>query len=1366
MVVEKDSSVLGYPGEVSKALNADHHNVCKYDGPQDPNYITVRNVLKSLVSKIISKNNAKRPGPSDRRESLDLRSLLSISDPPVTDYIFFRDRWTQGTNDWIIQDEAFLEWRNAPESTHRLLWLSGGAATGKSVMSSFLINNLTEGEFLCQYFFITFDDWKKRTLSLLLRSLAYQLALSVPGFLQRVTELVDEGIDFETADPRIIWDRIFKSILFKLEQRQPLYWIIDGLDEAEDPRAVIKLLSDISSSSVPFRILFTGRRTSEIMTAFDRLPQSCGFRTISIEGHLDDLRQHVRQELIVSDSAEFRGEIERRIVEGSQNNFLVSIAYTIICRFRLMKQWVRLAVDKVNQCHTHADVDLALRELPTGMEAIYDRMASSIVNNPNPRDKLLATRILECVTCSLRVLKIAELSQALGGDTSEMLDLQRAIMDLCGGFITVDNGGNVAMIHQTARDYLLNNPDESRPFVIDRQSAHRQLFLSSMRSFMQTGLRAKLSRNQKPEFLEYAASSWSAHLISAPLHDHETVTTLKKFLTGNWVLTWIYTLAADGQLRVLIRASRNLSRFASKGKEQDPRMSTEGIPVLELELFESWAVDLLRIVGKFNSLLRRKPDSVYKFIPPFCPKSSSIYQLFGKAEGKNLSVTGLSAETWDDSLARIPLGQGGSTTFSSSITAAGSQIAVLASSGSVFLYDSSDFMEGKSSPIKHGERVDRMHLNNTATLLATYGYRTTKVWEVSTGECKVSVESVESKTRPLAMLFTDNNSTLLVGTDDRKVRSLNLHESHPAWEVVVELDEQELEGHFMLMNSASHMALSKDGSMVAVAYRSHPLSAWETDGPVHIGHCWRKNEADAIRELRELVWHPHLPQILALNLEGMVFKWNPYESEIDELPVAATKLSISSDGDLFATGDGHGRVKLYQTSTFSLLYQLAAQDAVFGMTFSPDSRRFYDIRGYYANAWEPNALMRLAEQSGSEIHSLAPSSEASVVISSAVDSITALAGSPKGRLYCCGTERGVVSLHDAQHGKLADLYISRAKFTIEKIVWSADGKYICFADMSRQVTIMSVTQGVGEREQVVEQKAVIPMRKVAKGPILQLLFQPDSSHLLVHTSSQICTISLTSSSVEQSRDLEDIQVQWIVHTADPSLIVGFGPSTIYVFDWDLVQRRKYGISFTRPPDIPSSESSTESPDAYQIDRVLVTHDKRHLLIRMSHPRDHSLSKRFFFFETSAISTSTSTSVLGSQEISTAQAKENVDPPPSIALHSLPVELSSNIASALSFLFRDRLVFLSKSFAICAIPIPWASTSHGKNKMVPPRPSVQRGNTVGSTAGKGAVGEELFALPGDWISRDCLHVCCVWGVERSLLCPRNGEVAVVRCVGLA
>ena len=49
MVLEKESSILGYPGEVSKSLNADHHDVCKYTNQEDSNYVTVRNALKTLV---------------------------------------------------------------------------------------------------------------------------------------------------------------------------------------------------------------------------------------------------------------------------------------------------------------------------------------------------------------------------------------------------------------------------------------------------------------------------------------------------------------------------------------------------------------------------------------------------------------------------------------------------------------------------------------------------------------------------------------------------------------------------------------------------------------------------------------------------------------------------------------------------------------------------------------------------------------------------------------------------------------------------------------------------------------------------------------------------------------------------------------------------------------------------------------------------------------------------------------------------------------------------------------------------------------------------------------------------------------------
>lgn len=52
MVLEKDSSILGYPGEISKSLNADHHDVCKYTSQEDSNYVSVRNALKALVDSL------------------------------------------------------------------------------------------------------------------------------------------------------------------------------------------------------------------------------------------------------------------------------------------------------------------------------------------------------------------------------------------------------------------------------------------------------------------------------------------------------------------------------------------------------------------------------------------------------------------------------------------------------------------------------------------------------------------------------------------------------------------------------------------------------------------------------------------------------------------------------------------------------------------------------------------------------------------------------------------------------------------------------------------------------------------------------------------------------------------------------------------------------------------------------------------------------------------------------------------------------------------------------------------------------------------------------------------------------------------
>lgn len=321
--------MLGYPGEISRALNADHHGVCKFDSPSDPNYIAVRNVLKSLVSKAISTKESNRISWSDLKESRSLKSLLAITELPDVDFIYFRDQWTKGTCTWVLEDTSYLRWLDGQEPGSSLLWLRGGAGTGKSVLSSFVVNSLVERGLSCQYFFIKYGEERKRTLSFLLRSIAYQMAEGMPSLLQSMAALVDLAIDFGTANPKTIWDRVFKCTLFDIEQRQTFYWIIDGLDEADEPQAIIELLSEISSLSVQIRILLVGRQTSEIVTAFKKAPKPFYLGSINIEGHSEDLCHYIHQELSIPGTTEFKGEVVQRILAGARNNFLVSVAISV-----------------------------------------------------------------------------------------------------------------------------------------------------------------------------------------------------------------------------------------------------------------------------------------------------------------------------------------------------------------------------------------------------------------------------------------------------------------------------------------------------------------------------------------------------------------------------------------------------------------------------------------------------------------------------------------------------------------------------------------------------------------------------------------------------------------------------------------------------------------------------------------------------------------------------------------------------------------------------------------------------------------------------------------------------------------------------
>ncbi|KAF7550706.1 hypothetical protein G7046_g7936 [Stylonectria norvegica] len=1256
MVLEKDSSVLGYPGETSKALNADHHGICKYESPVDPNYVVVKNVLRSLVSKILSstfsQGSVKTSTASGRRPSLDLRAALGIKELPDTDYAFFQDQWVEGTGDWITQDGAYLEWLHSDVPATHVLWLNGGPASGKSVLSSVIIDSLVgdQAEVYCQYFFIRFGDRKKRTLSLLLRSLTYQMSLNIPGFQEKVIEFADEAVNFESADSRIVWDCI-KSVLLRVDIEKPIVWVIDGLDEADNPRTLMKYIADLSSLPLPIRVMLVSRKTDELNMAYQKVSSTLRATSIYIEGHVEDIRSYVLQELNTIGDAEFTERLIERVIKGAQNNFL----------------WVRLAVERLNKCYIIPDVERTLHDLPVGMNALYDRMTTSIMDH-TLGDRELTSTILRFVACSVRVLSVAELLQALGKD--DVLDIQRTIVDLCGGFVVVDNSGNVPLVHHTAREFLLDDSGE-RLFHVERVVAHQQIFLSCMRCLMATDLQGKIARNEIPEFVDYAVMSWHFHLLGAHLDSRETTDTLRKFLTGRWVLTWIYLLASTQRLDLLVRASKHLSMYVTRRRandSKDPAMSHQQIK--ELDLFEYWAVDFVRLAGKYGSNLRRLPTSIYKAIPPFCPHNSAIYQQFGKSEARTLTVTGFSSDNWDDSLGRLSFGF---RSYASFIQAAGVYVFVLVPSGLIFIYNSATLDHQPTSPIEHGERLYRMEVNNKATTLVSYGYRTTKVWDVVTGACKLSMPNVETGLRPLALLL--RGSTLFVGTDDRRVRSLTIDQRSPTWNLVAALEEPELEGHYL--NAANHMALSKDGNMVTVAYRGHPLSAWEIDGPTQIGQLWRK-DADYRGEVLEVIWHPREPEVYGLYTTGQIFQWNPYEDVVEEKSVGANRLTMSRDGHLIATGDVHGTIKVYTTSKLTHIYHMAAQDVVLGLAFSPDLRRLYDIRGFYGNVWGPNALLKYAapaghdSDAGNDAESLAQSSTVSETMITWVDPVTALAASPVGRFYSYGTEKGVVAVCDMSRGKIAEIQTSKNSFGIDQMIWSPDGRRICFSDSSKKVFIASVSvQSAGncQADPTIEVPVTVSLQTNAKkGAILQLLFHPDSNSILVHTESVLQIVSIGTLSITKSTTLTTARCRWIVHPRDSCLVLGMGPNFAHVLDWDLVERGSYKIIYPISHDAVPQHVSTSS--AAITERLLVTDDRNHILVQVSTSHHANRDKIFLYFETQDFSASSLPATEGLEGAL-----------PVITPIVLPTDASSQIALVLAFLPRNRLAFLSKAFQV-------------------------------------------------------------------------------------
>lgn len=1274
-----------------------------------------------------------------------IESLLGVSDDPSNDLISLQDRWTPGTCEGILLEANFQKWTKDTHGSN-ILWIYAQPGHGKSVQAAFLVDHFIKLGCKCNYYFFKHDDSTKRSASSLLKSLVFQITQDIPAFEEALSVMSEEGLRCEKMDARSIWHKLFLSVLFKLQSTGPLYWVVDALDESDSISTVIDILSTISSSYFPIHTIVFSRQTPAITKGFDRVSNVVPLTIINAEQNLDDIRLYAINEMkYMHGNNDLRKEIVDRIVERAEGSFL----------------WVNLVLKEIMQCHNYEEIKISIDEIPSGMDSLYRRMETSIKTLTRVSDKDLARTIIIWATYSRRPLTTDELLRALQPQFPAVLDLSFTISKVCGHFVTIDSCSHIRLVHQTAREYLTKSSD--LPFSINTHESQADLFSKTISIFYDRQIRSIAVQKPIIPFYVYSATSWAYHLNLSSAGSDASLTLLTRFFEGSHVLSWIHLLAILGELKVLIFTAQSLTNYIQKRKKID----ASKMPLLhclsDLHLLELWAIDLLKLAGKFGGHLLQEPTAIYKYIPQFSPRNSALFQQFGSSNSP-VSVTGLSDSDWDDCLTRVSVGSEHQALMA---ICSGWYLAVLSSEGVVHLWNSLTFE--KICTFSHEEHLFTMCFSKKGEMLASYGFRTTRIWSITSRRQLITISN-PTGTRPLYMTFTKNDAAVLMGSDLRNIQEFSMCDVDKGWqecEISRSSEETTLKGTFS--NAPTAMAINGDATEIAIAYRGSPLAVWALTKPQCISKCKRrlgnyKKTSNSWTGVNRILWHPNSGELLGIYTDGAVFKWHPLEESHHELTANSqatpSELDCSLNGVVFATSEVNGAVRIYSYEHFALIYQLSSEDMVTGLCFSPDIRRFYDLRGSYCNAWEPNVLIRMSNMDeavsevDTEVGSTKMSYLASEVWAESRVPITAVSTREQGRLICTGNEEGLVELHDINDQKKLVVGESAAEMGIDHIVWDEDGRHIAYAELGGRIVIRSVVQWDDKSKNEFGwrcQPAISVKASVKNGGISQILFSPDANFLLVASlnSAQLWSVQLKSILAVYMSPTPGVEHKWVTHPSDKGDILVFTATSIIALGWtDLKEKGRWryvlpSADGARRETVEHRQSlllqhnSSENPmsplEAEDIiDQVITTQSKTYILAclqQRSSKSNQGHGSRFRLIE------------LASLKPTTVEASSSIN-----ATTPIPKNVAATIEKPLNILGEDLLVYLDKSFWVCSCRI----NNNNNNS----RLGTEQEHEDATTS------RRHFFLPRDWVDAESLKLCRIMA-DGTLLCPRKGEVAVVR-----
>ncbi|KAJ0327316.1 hypothetical protein COL5a_006108 [Colletotrichum fioriniae] len=363
-----------------------------------------------------------------------------------------------GTCQWFLRHPKFADWVQSTSSS--LLWVTANPGCGKSVLSSFLVDALSQDKnqsIVCSFFFKAGVD-SRRDSHQALCVLLHQLFVAAPELVNVAMEdYSSKDKSSFTKDLEALW-AVFRTSASRLHDRK-IICVVDALDECSDEsrdRFISQLVGSFSTSNSEkhagnLKFLVTSRPWPSIESRFRNL-LSIRLRgeneSFSLSRDVERVVEHRVRELKLSSalSEDASTMVTKALTEGADRTFL----------------WVSLVFDAIERLQSRklSSIAKSLDSLPDDLDQLYESAWAAFI------DHEASHKLLGIILAANRPLKLEEVNIALslgmnitsleGLEQELEPDAEYTIKQLGGFFIRIIDS-TVFLVHQTAREFLLGS---------------------------------------------------------------------------------------------------------------------------------------------------------------------------------------------------------------------------------------------------------------------------------------------------------------------------------------------------------------------------------------------------------------------------------------------------------------------------------------------------------------------------------------------------------------------------------------------------------------------------------------------------------------------------------------------------------------------------------------------------------------------------------------------------------------------------------------------------------------------------------------------------------------------------------------------